>query len=167
VVRADTQWLADVIDRLEACPDLLAGTDVVFTDLAVQRGAQLEAPCGRGRVRVRHTSAVRAVREAAAMPVPFAVLVDQLAETFHADRSAVTGMLTDLVRHGFLITCLRAPMTVTDPLSHLLDRLADLNAGALPSVQSLLGELAAIQTDLCRLNASVANADADPRHGLG
>lgn len=36
--RVDSQWLADVIGRLEACPDLLEQLDVVFTNLATQRG---------------------------------------------------------------------------------------------------------------------------------
>src|SRR5439155_2920507 len=120
---ADTQWLADVIDHLEACPELLERLDVVFSDLASQRGDRLELPCGPGRVRVRYTSAVRAVQEAAAAPVRFGILVDKLSGTFNADRSVVAGMLAELVRQGLLITCLRAPLTVTDPLNYLVDRL--------------------------------------------
>src|SRR5207247_9863396 len=65
VTRVDTQWLADVIDRLEACPALLERVDVVFSDLGVPRGSRLEAPCGPGRVRIRSTAGVRAVGEAA------------------------------------------------------------------------------------------------------
>jgi class I lanthipeptide synthase len=37
--RADTQWLAEVINQLEACPELLDRLDVVFTDLAAERVA--------------------------------------------------------------------------------------------------------------------------------
>src|SRR6266487_266658 len=32
VLRPDTQWLADLIDRLESCPELLERLDVVFND---------------------------------------------------------------------------------------------------------------------------------------
>lgn len=77
VVRADTQWLADVISRLEACRDLLERLDVVLTNLAIQRGGWLEAPHGPNRVRIRCTKAVRVVQDAAASPVRFSVLADK------------------------------------------------------------------------------------------
>jgi hypothetical protein len=95
--------------------------DVVFTNLAVRRGGQLEVPCGLGRVHLRYISVVRAVQDTAATPMLFGALADKLAETFGADRSTAASVLTELVRQGFLITCLRAPLTITDPLTHLLN----------------------------------------------
>ncbi len=149
VARVDTEWLAGVIDRLEACPDLLERLDVVFTDLAVRRGGRLEAPQGPNRVTIRYTSAVAAARDAAAVPVRFDVLADKLAEVFAgAGRSTVRGMLTELVRQGFLITNLRAPFTVTDPLVHLADRLREAGADTLPSTASLVRDLEAVQADM-------------------
>ncbi|HZO64854.1 MAG TPA: lantibiotic dehydratase family protein, partial [Kribbellaceae bacterium] len=157
VVRVDTQWLADVIDRLQAHPDLLERVDVAFTNLAVRRGGRLESPSGLGRVHVRYSAAVRA-RNAAAAPVRFGALVDTLAANFAADRSRVAGMLTELVRQGFLVTCLRAPLTVTDPLTHLLDRLAEVGAGTLPSTVSLLHDLATVRAELQQLNHGTTRA---------
>src|SRR6266545_633706 len=160
VVRVDTQWLADVIDHLEARPELLERLDVVFSDLTVRRGGRLEAPYGPGRVRVRYTDAVRAVREAAAAPVRFGALIDKMAETFGAKRSVVADMLTELVRQGFLVTGLRAPLTITDPLTYVLDRLHELGAGTLPSVGSLLGDLDLVQAEVRQLNDEDAGAGA-------
>lgn len=149
VARVDTEWLADVIDRLEACPDLLERLDVVFTDLAVRRGGRLEVPQGPNRVTIRYTSAVAAVRDAAAAPVRFGVLGDKLTEIFtDTGRSRVRGMLTELVRQGFLITNLRAPFTVTDPLAHLVDRLRAAGADTVPSAASLVRDLEAVQADV-------------------
>lgn len=152
VARVDTQWLADVVDQLEAFPDLLERMDVAFTNLAVRRGARLEAPRGPGRVHIRYTSAVRAIQDAAASPVRFGALVDKLTETFGADRPTVASMLTELVRQGFLITCLRAPLTTTDPLTHLLDRLAKAGADTLPSAVSLRRDLETVRAEVHQLN---------------
>jgi lantibiotic biosynthesis protein len=149
VARVDTLWLAEVIERLEASPDLLERLDVAFNNLASRRGGRLEASHGPDRVTVRHTSAVDAVRDASASPVRFGALADKLAETFPgADRSTVRDMLTGLVQQGFLITCLRAALTVVDPLAHLVDRLREAEADTLPPVASLLHDLEAIQRDV-------------------
>jgi len=153
VVRADTQWLVDVIERLEADPQVLERLDVVFTNLAVRRGDRLEAPSGPDRVSVRHTSAVRAVQDAATTPGRLGALIDTLTETFGADRAAVSAMVTDLVRQGFLVTCLRAPFTTTDPLTHLLDQLGKLDMGVLPGpAWRLMRELQNVRTELNALN---------------
>jgi thiopeptide-type bacteriocin biosynthesis protein len=153
VLRADTQWLADVVDRLESCPELLERLDVAFNNLAIGRGGRLEVPHGPNRVRIRYTSAVCAVQNGAASPVRFSALADKLAESFAGvDRSVVRDMLTELVRHGFLITCLRAPLTTTDPLAHLTDQLARAGAGSLPSVAPLLRDLETVQAEMNRQN---------------
>jgi lantibiotic biosynthesis protein len=159
VARADTQWLADIVDRLEACPDLLECLDVAFTNLAIRRGGHLEVPHGPHRVRIRYTRAVRAVQEATASPARFGVVADRLAGAFGtADRPAVCGMLTELLRQGFLITCLRAPFTTVDPLTHLTGRLGEAGAGTLPAVAPLLRDLETIQAGLHRHNHETSAA---------
>jgi hypothetical protein len=157
-VRADTQWIAEVIDQLEAFPEPLDRLDVVFTNLATVRGDRLEAPQGPNRVTVRYTSAVRAVLSASASPIRFADLASKLAETFPAaDCGAVRAMLESLVWQGFLITCLRAPVTVTDPLAHLIDRLRHTQANTVPTVVPILDALHAIHAELCHHNQSGAD----------
>jgi hypothetical protein len=148
VARVDTGWLADIITRAEGCPELLERLRVVVTDLAVRRGGRLELPQGPNRVTIRYTRAVAAVRDLAATPVLFGALIDTLAEDFTADRSTVRDMLTELVRQGYLRTCLRAPFTVTNPFAHLMNRLHDVDAESLPAIASLVRELDAIQDDL-------------------
>jgi lantibiotic biosynthesis protein len=97
VARANTGWLADIITRLERCPELLERLHVVVTDLAVRRGGRLEVPQGPNRVTIRCTRAVTAVTDLAATPAQFGAVVDTLAEDFSATRSAVRDMLTELV----------------------------------------------------------------------
>ncbi len=159
VVRVDTQWLADVVTRLEECPELLEHLDVVFSNLATRRGGRrLEVPQGRNRVSIRYTSAVHLARDASASPIRFGALADKVTETFpDASQPAIRRMLAGLVRQGFLITCLRAPLTVTDPLGHLAGRLREAGADTMPSVASLLSDLEAIGAEIERLNHGAAD----------
>lgn len=161
-VRADTQWLADVVDWLERCGELLARLDVMVTNLAERRGDRLEVPEGPGRVSLRCTGAVRLVQELAAEPIRFGELVDKVAETFPAAGAAkVAATLSGLVRHRVLVTALRAPMTQVDPLGHVVNALESAGAGQIDSVAPVLLELKAIQSDLVRHNLS----DARPGQG--
>jgi lantibiotic biosynthesis protein len=148
--RVDTGWLAEVIARAEGCPELLDRLDVVANDLAVPRGGRLEIPRGANRVSIRYTPVVAAVRVAAVTPVRFGGLVESLAEDFAADRVKVTGALTELVRQGYLLTSLRAPFTITDPLTYLVDRLHAAGAASIDA--GLVAELDAIWAALRRHN---------------
>ncbi|MGX7823555.1 lantibiotic dehydratase [Actinokineospora sp. 24-640] len=164
VARVDAQWLAEVIDQLSVDTELLERVDVVFSDLAHRRGSRLEAPAGAGTVSIRHTRAVAAVREAAAAPIGFSGLMSRLAEMFPAATQAATVMLlAELVRQGFLISSLRAPLTCPDPLEYLLDRLHEAGAEDLPAVAPTIAELRAIETALFRHNHSTTAADDRPR----
>ncbi|HEY3952744.1 MAG TPA: lantibiotic dehydratase [Streptosporangiaceae bacterium] len=150
--RADTLWLSGVIDHLEADPALLDLLDVTFSDMAVRRGGRLAIWRGADQVSIRETAAVRAVRDAASAPIAFRVLAGKLnAEFGAAAGECVCAMLTTLVRERFLITCLRAPMTSTNPLSHVVNRLRAVGAHDLPSVAPLLRELESVRGDLAAL----------------
>jgi class I lanthipeptide synthase len=131
VVRAETRWLDQVVQRLEDCPELVARLNVTVNDAAELRAGRWELP-GPRTVSVRATSAVAMVRDEAAAPVGFGVLADKLAHAFpHAgDPSA---MLIPLLRHGFLLTSLRTPSTITDPLAVLVERLRDAGADSVPA----------------------------------
>jgi thiopeptide-type bacteriocin biosynthesis protein len=162
-VRADTQWVADVIDDLEACPDLLERLDVVFTNLATVRGGRLEAPSGPDRVTARHTRAVQAVRAAAAAPIRFGELAAALGTDFPDVAAArIRAMLVSLVRQRFLLTDLRAPCTVSDPLAHLTGRLRAADAATVTSVSTTVKELEDIAGDMHRHN-QLSTGCADQR----
>jgi lantibiotic biosynthesis protein len=141
VVRVDSRWLRQVVERLEGCSGLLAQLDVVFTDAAEECGGRLTLS-GAELVSIRGTPAVALVRGAAASPVRFGVLVDVLAEAFPSAGDP-SRMLLSLLDQGFLVSSLRAPSTVTDPLGFVVDRLRRLDVDALP-VTPLVRELGEI-----------------------
>lgn len=160
VARVDTLWLGEVLDRLEVEPLLLRSLDVISNNLALVRGSHLEVPSGPNRVRVAYTPAVRAVYEATTGPVGFAALADKLADTFGApDTAKVQQFLAGLVQQRVLITSLRAPTTVTDPLGYALRQLHAIGAFALPPVASLCDDLTAIRDGLRDHNDAGAGAE--------
>lgn len=153
IARVDAQWLTDVIDALESDSELLDRLDVVFNNLAVRRGAQMEMTAGPSRVVMRYTAGLEAVRDAAGAPVRFGELVVKLAEAFPgADPLRARDMLTELVQQRFLLTCLRAPTTVVNPLDRLVDRLDAVDAESVPSVAPRVDDLRRVQADLDRHN---------------
>ncbi|SDP80681.1 lantibiotic dehydratase [Lentzea jiangxiensis] len=152
--RVDAQWLADIITRAEACPQLLERLYVTANDLTVRRDDRLELPQGTDRARVLCTSAILTAWQAAATPMRFGDLIDKLANDFTTDRLKVRDSITALlVRPGFLLTSLRAPFTVTDPFTHVMTVLHDANAAELPEIADLLGELDAVHAKLRHHNA--------------
>jgi thiopeptide-type bacteriocin biosynthesis protein len=125
VARPDTEWLATVAGGLESRPELLPQLEVVVSDLAMSCGGWVEIGHATGTFQVRETPVVRAVRDLAAVPVPFGELAAKLAARFGAGQERAMGMLRELAERGLLITNLRAPSTVTDPLEHVIHVLAD------------------------------------------
>ncbi|MET7902604.1 lantibiotic dehydratase [Streptomyces sp. NPDC005355] len=168
VARVDTEWLDDVIVRLEACPALLERLDVVLNNLAARRGGRLHVPHGRPMgATIRRTSAVRVIEELARRPVHFAALAEQLAASFpRTEPQKIRTLLGALVREKFLITSLRAPMTDTDPLSHLIERLHGADAGTVPEVAQVLHELEAVQRAVHEHNRRPASAQGPAREEL-
>ncbi len=140
-VRAETRWLHQILTQLEACPQLLSRLEVMVNDTGRLHAGRWELP-GQTKVSVRVTPAVALVRDEAAIPVGFGVLADKLAHTFPGSTTP-GAMLTLLLRHGLLLSTLRAPSTVTDPLGFVVDRLHEAGAAALP-VAPLLAELETI-----------------------
>ncbi|MCZ4506750.1 lantibiotic dehydratase [Streptomyces sp. ActVer] len=168
VVRVDTEWLDDVIVRLEGCHDLLERLDVVLNNLAVRRGGRLHVPHGGPMgATVRRTSAVRVIEDAARGPVRFAALAEQLAASFPRTEPKTIGtLLGALVREKFLITSLRAPMTDTDPLAHLIARLHGADADTVPEAAQLLHELEAAHRAVHEHNRLPANRQEPQRQQL-
>lgn len=161
LMRAGTLWLDDLIGRLEMLPSLLARLQVVVSDLVTDRGRRIEVPRGPGRVTVRQTALVRLVRRVAKSPITMVALIDAIAGQFpDAATEKIYDTLTDLVRHGILISNLRAPITEPDPLGHLLEELKGVGAG-LDEVKDFVAQLGAVQALLARHN------DADPEQQVG
>ncbi|MFF3400353.1 lantibiotic dehydratase [Streptomyces sp. NPDC002659] len=164
--RADAVWLAAVIARLERCPPLLRRLPVVVNDLALERAGRLVVPWqphlsapahGQDSTEssVRLVPVVRTIQHAARWPIVVGDLIDKvMAEYPGAAREALDAAVGDLVSSGVLISSLRAPSTVTDPLAHLLAHLQDADAAGLSEIRPLLDELRAISEEMTGLDAA-------------
>ncbi|WP_435830588.1 lantibiotic dehydratase [Polymorphospora rubra] len=164
VVRADTLWLDAVVEQLETTPALLAALDVVASDLIVDRGDRIEMPRGPGRVTVRNTAVIRLVRQAATTPIRFTALAGKLAEAFpNVPADTIFGTLTDLVAQGVLITNLRAPMTVTDPLGHVVETVERATPDDPGGMADMVEDLRAVQGILTTHNTDGHDRDDQAR----
>jgi thiopeptide-type bacteriocin biosynthesis protein len=158
VVRADTDWVAGIVARLEACPELLEHLLVTGSGTGTARGDRLvfpgPVPDGTGEelapaeVSVRGSRPVRAALETAREPVPFGKLAAQLSADLAAGERQVRDMLTALVAQGILVSSLRPPMTCTDALGYLSARLSEVADGHASVIGDLADSLAAVHRDL-------------------
>ncbi|WAL70506.1 lantibiotic dehydratase [Kitasatospora sp. YST-16] len=156
VARPDARWLASVVRELEeAVGDLLP---VTANQLRVRRGERVVLPVTRNpqdsepaEVSVRATGPVLAVLEAADGPV--SVTLGELADRFPAaPADKVRAMLSELVRQGFLISILRLPTTVTDPLGHLLAIAHTTGLDQIPAAEATWNTLRTVREQLARHN---------------
>ncbi|ONK13300.1 thiopeptide-type bacteriocin biosynthesis domainprotein [Streptomyces sp. MP131-18] len=171
VARVDAVWLENTIRRLEQCSELLRRVPVMASNLCFVRGSRLVLPFQQqasdasrrstGEVSVRYTRAVAAAMREAGAPVLFGDLADKLAADFpRASPGVVDRMLAELVAQRILLTSLRAPMTVTDPLGHLVEQLTLADADSIGAV--VMRELREVRGELSQHNA----APADERRSL-
>jgi lantibiotic biosynthesis protein len=171
VVRADTEWLGGVVDRLERCPELLQRLPVVANATAFVRGDRLVIPgqvtdARPGEpapleVSARRTGPVRGAWELARRPLPYAQLANDLAADFpQASPTQIDALLTRLVAERFLLTGLRTPMTVPDALGHVCAQLTVAGADELPSVARLVRELDSLRSELVRHDQTASPAEA-------
>ena len=170
VARVGTQWLAGVIEHLEADAPLRTHLAVMASDLIVGRGGQLvieHRSCGAAggapaRVQIRATPPVQAALDAARRPIRVSDLVGTLEARFPGTaRRVIDILLAQLVRQQFLITSLRPLMTASDPLAALLDGLQNFPVAD----EAIVPGLNAIRAGLQRHDrAQQAGAARDERH---
>lgn len=145
--RADARWLATVVARLEACPELLRRLAVMVNPLATVRGERLLVPTMRDADRVteisiRHSQPVQAIIAAGRAPIQVARLLDTLAARFpRADISAFEDMVRALVDCDVLITNIRPSNTTADTMAHVLDQLKCAGADTLSEVALVIAQL--------------------------
>lgn len=165
VARPDATWLTAVIEALEADDALRPRLTVIASDLVAERDGHLvighwssgSSGSAPQRVEVRATPPVRAALDAARSPVRVADLAAKLAAGFPtATSDVINSLIGRLISVGFLLSCLRAPMTAPDPLAALL---AGLETTALPG-EARAARLRAVSASLARHNAAPSPAAA-------
>jgi len=163
VAKADSSWLTEVTEFLEADEGLRPRLTVVASDLVAERDGHLLLAHRPGRspgtapqrVRLRATRPARAALNAAQAPIQVADLAAKLAADFPAaPGEEIDGLIRQLIAHRFLVTSLRVPMTIEDPLTALL---AELESVAPPS-DARPPALQAVRVSLAHHNAA---PDAD------
>ncbi|MFI1825402.1 lantibiotic dehydratase [Streptomyces sp. NPDC020412] len=157
--RPDAVWLTRVIEHLEADQALLPLLTVQTHVLAVEKDGHLvldhrgtgSSGGAPARVQVRATTPVKSALKAARHPVRGADLVTELADDFpHVPAEVIGKLLADLTAQRFLITNLRAPITATNPLDHLLNALDAAGAENVPTVAATVARLKALAVALAR-----------------
>ncbi|MEU2770571.1 lantibiotic dehydratase [Streptomyces diastaticus] len=167
VIRADGDWIADQVARLEADPQLLRHLHVMANNTIFVRGDRLIVPypprscrtdgSPAAEVSLRYTSAVRIAVDATASPVPVHAVVALMRSEFPdvpADR--VEGLVSSLVERGVLISSLHAPSATLDALDHLVEQ---AEAAAAPSATDLVADLRTVRDAIARHNQVLAPAD--------
>ncbi len=165
VTRPAAGWLAAVVTSLEACPELLRRLPVIASNLCTIQGGRLVAASqqhigpGDGdtsqaapvEVSVRRTRAAEAALRYARSPIVVRDLAAKLAADFPGTPEPVIDkMLAELVRLRLLLTSLRPPMTVTDPLAHVLAQLDAAGAASIPRIAGQVRELRTIRAEMRR-----------------
>ncbi|MFW6724768.1 lantibiotic dehydratase [Streptomyces sp. MAR4 CNY-716] len=167
-VRADGEWISDVIRDLEQHPALLERLPIVANNTAQVRGDRLAAagPPADGHavlmapveVSVRSTRPVDTAMHAARTPLPYRALREKLSVLFPSGTDGkIDAVLRELIAQNLLITSLRPPMTTLDALDHVCTELKRADAHTLPCVAPLTRALFDLRDHLA-VHASLARA---------
>ncbi len=159
VLRADAEWVTDIILRLQANPELLKRLPVVANNTSHRRGDRLVAvgPPADAFARfmapieisVRNAHPVAAAVEAARRPIVHDDLHRHLRTLFpQAGTEQIDRLLRDLIAQLILLTSLWAPLSSTDALGHLCAELERLDAGSIPDLHDLVTELQEIRDEI-------------------
>ncbi|MFF0560105.1 lantibiotic dehydratase [Streptomyces sp. NPDC004266] len=160
--RPDAAWLHGLLaDEVVTAPGLRERAALTANPLRTVRDGRVvlvdhHDPGGKRRLAhsVRSGAVVAHVLERAAEPVAWPALVAGLAERFpQAPAATVERTVEQLVGSGFLLSDLMPPPDHTDPLGHVLDRLAGVDH---PLPRALAG-----------IRAGLAALDAAPPAGRG
>lgn len=158
-LRADGEWISDVIQHLESDAELLERLPVIANNTAYIRGDRLAAPGppadGHARlmapveISMRLTRPVQAAMHAAQGPIHYQDLREHLTALFPAGAGGkIDEVLRELLTQNLLITSLRPPMTAIDALDHLCAELKKADAHSLPGLGDYVRGLYDLRDDL-------------------
>ncbi|MFW5421056.1 lantibiotic dehydratase [Nocardiopsis sp. CNT-189] len=160
-LRPGSEWLAGVIDRLLAIPELRWRAPVLANPCVHPRGGRLVAPgkpadeqavqAAPVEVSVRRSAPAAAALEAARTPIAYGELADRIGEGFPRATEARTIRLLDgLLEQGLLLEGVWAPMGRVDAQAHLLEVLTEISAAEIPEAKALIDDLDAVHRELGR-----------------
>ncbi|PRX01135.1 UNVERIFIED_ORG: thiopeptide-type bacteriocin biosynthesis protein [Actinomadura viridilutea] len=173
VVRADAEWLTELINHIEQNRALRMRLSVVTDNTGTVRdghfivlrradlGARSPGPLREASVRL--TAPIAYALDQAVRPQRLAVLADRMSQRFpSAGVDQIHRLLHGLIDGGFLITSLRPASTIEDPLNHLIQELR--RAGVHETADEELAEIADLLDQLEAVNARLVehNTTADP-----
>lgn len=174
--RADADWLARVIARLDNCAELAPLLPVVGNSTLVVRGNRLIVPyqpdvrrpgLGAAEISLRYTAAVRAAVDAAREPIRLGDLGAKMQAAFPAAAPAtVSGMLTDLITRRVLITSLHAPSTEPDALDYLVRQLDAAGGASVAAAADLVTAIREIHSLMAAHNKAAGRGDRAARSDL-
>jgi thiopeptide-type bacteriocin biosynthesis protein len=159
LLRADAEWVTDIVGRLHSSPELLRRLPLVANNTARERGdrlvavgapadayAQLMAPI---EISVRNARPVAAAMAAAREPITYADLSAHLHQLFpQAAADQIERLLGDLVGQQLLLTSLCAPMTTLDAFGHLCAELERQQADTVPDLHDLVTALYDVRDEI-------------------
>ncbi|ARF73780.1 lantibiotic dehydratase [Kitasatospora albolonga] len=159
LIRPDSEWVTDMVLRLQRIPALLARLPLVANNTARTRGDRLVAPgppsdghavlLAPVEISVRNSRPVAAALDAARAPLPYGDLHGYLRDRFpQATSEKIDVLLTSLVEQQFLVTSLWAPMTTVDAFQHLCNELDRYQADGIPEVRDLVHALYAVRDEV-------------------
>ena len=169
LVRADAEWVTDVVLRLQADPALLRRLPLMANNTARPRGDRLVAvgPPADAYARfmapieisVRNARPVAAAVEAARRPIAYDDLHRHLRTLFpQADPDQIDRLLRDLTGQQILLTSLWAPMTGMDALDQVCAELERVSADSIPDLRDLVTALYEVRDEITTRPAVAAPA---------
>jgi thiopeptide-type bacteriocin biosynthesis protein len=159
LLRADAEWVTDVIGRLHSSPELLGRLPLVANNTVRERGDRLVAGGAPAdayaphmapiEISVCNTRPVAAAVNAAREPITYDDLSAHLHTLFpRAANDQIDRLLRDLVSQGILLSSLWAPMITLDAFGHLCAELERVHANTVPDVRDLITELYDIRDEI-------------------
>ncbi|WP_327575424.1 lantibiotic dehydratase [Streptomyces sp. NBC_00145] len=169
-LRADGEWISDVVTSLEGDPAVLNQLSLLANNGAHARGQRLAAPGapaeGHDRLMapdemsLRLTRPVAAALTRAATPVTYGALREQLTTMFPSGAGGkIDAVLRELIALNLLVTSLRPPMSVLDPLDHVCRELTRINAHSMPGVSATARDLVQLRDALTGHASAAADTD--------
>ena len=169
LVRADAEWVTDLVLCLQADHALLRRLFLVVNNTVRPRGDRLVAvgPPADAYARfmapieisVRNARPVAAAVEAARRPIAYDDLHRHLHTLFpQADADQIDRLLRDLIGQQILLTSLWAPMTSMDSLDHVCAELDRVSADSIPDLHDLVTALYEVRDEITTRPAVAAPA---------